>query len=159
MGTLLCTCLKCAVSCSYDDSSWRQTAFSQSVALMSPLCPSVHSEGWLSLVCVGHHSTIRPSLPVTYLSIVCVCECVNGHVLPCLYRRGQYITSETSAVGLLCLHSCASYRRAPCSLLWEWAEAIYRTTSWKWIIWEWKTVCPQTRGGQFLHVASNQSLF
>lgn len=46
---------------SYDDSSWRQTVFSQSAALMSLLCPSVHSEGWLSLVCVGDHSTVRPS--------------------------------------------------------------------------------------------------
>lgn len=67
---------------SYDDSSWRQTAFSQSVALMSLLCPSVRSEGWLSLVCVGDHSTIRPSQAllslISRLLAVCVQPCLTA---------------------------------------------------------------------------------
>lgn len=100
-------CITCAVLCrpcryhrsqsSYDDSSWRQTAFSQSVALMSPLCPSVQREGWLSLVCVGDHSTIRAK-PFCHSS-------------PCVWKvcqRGQYINTEINAVRLLCLPSCAS---------------------------------------------------
>lgn len=79
MGTLFCRDIKCAVwlrpmqaasQSSYDDSSWRQTAFSQSVALMSLLCPAVHSEGWLSLVCVGDHSSNRPSQD--FLSLISV---------------------------------------------------------------------------------------
>lgn len=79
IATLLCRyqmcslCIHLAASrSSYDDSSWRQTVFSQSVALMSLLCPSVCSEGWLSLVCVGDHSTIRPShsfLPLISVSV------------------------------------------------------------------------------------------
>lgn len=86
---------------SYDDSSWRQTAFSQSVALMSPLCPSVQREGWLSLVCVGDHSTIRAK-PFCHSS-------------PCVWKvcqRGQYINTEINAVRLLC--KLRFYRRDPC---------------------------------------------
>lgn len=122
MGTLLCRYNVCcfmqilqiltlASQSSYDDSSWRQTAFSQSVALMSPLCPSVHSEGWLSLVCVGDHSTTRankPSLPVTYL------VCVNGmcyHACQC----GRCISPPKSVLSDSCAYKAVLLpERAPC---------------------------------------------
>lgn len=118
MGTLLCWYNMCwfvwlmqilqvptlVSQSSYDDSSWRQTAFSQSAALMSLLCPSVHSEGWLSLVCVGDHFTIRPSQAFCHLSLVC-----EWHVLPCLSARSLYphwnqcCQTDTPVLTKLCL--------------------------------------------------------
>lgn len=130
MGTLLCRYKMCrfvwlmqilqiptlASQSSYDDSSWRQTAFSQSVALMSLLCPSVHSEGWLSLVCVGDHSTIRPSQAFPSLISCLYTACAT---MPS--QRGQYITTETSAVKTLVLTKLRFYWRAPsffCKSVW-----------------------------------------
>lgn len=131
---------------SYDDSSWRQTAFSQSVALMSPLCPSVQREGWLSLVCVGDHSTIRAK-PFCHSS-------------PCVWKvcqRGQYINTEINAVRLLCLPSCASTGEIRV-FLWECCvgKCFDRLcAAFKMCVW---TVCSQSGAFNSLHVAGNQSL-
>lgn len=115
---------------SYDDSSWRQTAFSQSVALMSLLCPSVHSEGWLSLVCAGDHSTIRPSQ--AFLSLISRLQTACA-TMPS--QHGQYIATEISAVRLLCLQSCASTGELPVFFffffLWECVGHLL-IDWWKW---------------------------
>lgn len=104
MGFVDIKCATLAASrSSYDDSSWRQTAFSQSVALMSLLCPSVRSEGWLSHVCVGDHSTVGPSQ--AFLSLI---SCL---LMAC--QRGQYITTA------IMLTKLCFYLRAPCFFLRE----------------------------------------
>lgn len=132
---------------SYDDSSWRQTAFSQSVALMSPLCPSVQREGWLSLVCVGDHSTIRPSQAFLSLISLCVWK---------VCQRGQYINTAINAVRLLCLPSCASTGEIHV-FLWECVGKCFDRlcAAFKMCV---LTVCSQSGACNSLHVASNQSL-
>lgn len=99
---------------SYDDSSWRQTAFSQSVALMSLLCPSVRSEGWLSLVCVGDHSTIGPSQ--AFLSLISCLQMAHA-TMPVSVVDVSPLESVLSR--LLCLQSRASAGELPVFFLWE----------------------------------------
>lgn len=107
--------LRSASQSSYNDSSWRQTVFSQSAALMSLLCPSVQSEGWLSLVCFGDHSTIRakPSLPVTYLLSVngtCCHACQPGQCITCWNQCCQtFVLLPESSLSFFCENACANY--------------------------------------------------
>lgn len=139
MGFVDIKCATLAASrSSYDDSSWRQTAFSQSVALMSLLCPSVRSEGWLSHVCVGDHSTVGPSLPVTYL------PSVNGMSAWSVYHHWNHaykavlllessLFFPTRMRGLFIDRLGVQYSRCVCVL--------------------------STKAVQFLHVASNSPRF
>lgn len=89
---------------SYDDSSWRQTAFSQSAALMflfsAPLC--VARDDWALSVL-----EIIPLLGPSLLSLKRICPLMARAAMPVSAVHVSHIKTGAVRMVFLCLQSCA----------------------------------------------------